>query len=141
MLPWWLAHLDVDPTTRRRKFVVKGTCILADTLVEQFEVGKTDSELILAHPELTPTAMAAVREYAKVPIEMRRSFGAWAENPRSSMSTWNADRRADEREAAPFQRGTRTSDGRRGPVSPLLVVVSDRQIVLGPAAMVHRPAA
>ena len=77
--PWWLEQLDVDPTVRRGKFVVKGTRLLADTLVDQLEAGKTDSELLQAHPELTPTAVAALREYAKVPIEMRRSFGAWAE--------------------------------------------------------------
>jgi hypothetical protein len=27
---------------------------------------------------LTPEDVSAVREYAKLPIEMRRSFGAWA---------------------------------------------------------------
>jgi hypothetical protein len=30
------------------------------------------------------TAIAAVRENAKVPIEMRRSFGAWAEDTEKS---------------------------------------------------------
>ena len=69
----------MDPTVRRGKFVVKGTRLLADNLVEQLEAGRTERELVQAHPELTPTAMAALREYAKVPIEMRRSFGAWAE--------------------------------------------------------------
>ena len=77
--PWWMKHLDIDPSVRRGKFVVKGTSLLADTLVDQFEAGKTDSELLQAHHELTPTAVAALREYAKMPIEMRRSFGAWAE--------------------------------------------------------------
>jgi uncharacterized protein (DUF433 family) len=78
--PWWLEQLDVDPTVRRGKFVVKGTTLLADALVDQLDAGKTDSELLQAHPELTPTAVAALREYAKLPIEMRRSFGAWAED-------------------------------------------------------------
>jgi uncharacterized protein (DUF433 family) len=78
--PWWLEQLEVDPTVRRGKFVVKGTALLADALVDQLEVGKTDSELLQAHPELTPTAVAALREYAKLPIEMRRSFGAWADD-------------------------------------------------------------
>jgi uncharacterized protein (DUF433 family) len=78
--PWWLEQLDVDPTVRRGKFVVKGTTLLADALVDQLDIGKTDSELLRAHPELTPTAVAALREYAKLPIEMRRSFGAWAED-------------------------------------------------------------
>jgi uncharacterized protein (DUF433 family) len=78
--PCWLEQLDVDPTVRRGKFVVKGTTLLADALVDQLDIGKTDSELLRAHPELTPTAVAALREYAKLPIEMRRSFGAWAED-------------------------------------------------------------
>jgi uncharacterized protein (DUF433 family) len=78
--PWWLEQLDVDPTVRRGKFVVKGTTLLADALVDQLDIGKTDSELLRAHPELTPTAVAALREYAQLPIEMRRSFGAWAED-------------------------------------------------------------
>jgi uncharacterized protein (DUF433 family) len=78
--PWWLEQLDVDPTVRRGQFVVKGTTLLADALVDQLDIGKTDSELLQAHPELTPTAVAALREYAKLPIEMRRSFGAWAED-------------------------------------------------------------
>jgi len=78
--PWWLEQLDVDPTVRRGKFVVKGTSLLADTLVEQLEAGRSERELLQAHPELTSTAVAALREYAKLPIEMRRSFGAWAED-------------------------------------------------------------
>ncbi len=35
--PWWLDHLDVDPSVRPGKFVVKGTRLLADTLVEQLD--------------------------------------------------------------------------------------------------------
>jgi uncharacterized protein (DUF433 family) len=77
--PWWLEQLDVDPTVRRGKFVVKGTSLLVDTLVEQLEAGRSEEELVQAHPELTTTAVAAVREYANLPIEMRRSFGAWAD--------------------------------------------------------------
>ena len=79
-LPWWLEQLDVDPTVRRGKFVVTGTTLLADALVDRLEARKTDSELLQAHPELTPTPVAALREYAMLPIEMRRSFGAWAED-------------------------------------------------------------
>ena len=40
--PWWLEQLDVDPTVRRGKFVVKGTRLLADALVDQLEAGKTE---------------------------------------------------------------------------------------------------
>jgi uncharacterized protein (DUF433 family) len=77
--PWWLEHLDVDPSVRPGKFVVKGTHLLADTLVEQLEAGQTEQELLQAHAELTPNDLAAVCQYAKLPVEMRRSFGAWAD--------------------------------------------------------------
>jgi hypothetical protein len=38
--PPWLEQLDVDPAVRRGKFVVKGTSLLVDTLVEQLEAGE-----------------------------------------------------------------------------------------------------
>ncbi len=78
--PWWMEQLDVDPSVRRGKFVVRGTSLLADSLVDQMQEGKSDAELLEGRPELTATALAAVREYAKVPVEMRCSFGAWAED-------------------------------------------------------------
>ena len=77
--PWWLERLDVDPAVKAGKFVVKGTRLLADVLVEKLERGGSDAELLQAHPELTAKDLAAVREYAQVPIEMRRLFGAWAD--------------------------------------------------------------
>ena len=42
--------------------------------------GRSDQELREAHPDLTPEDLAAVREYAKLPVEMRRCFGAGAED-------------------------------------------------------------
>jgi uncharacterized protein (DUF433 family) len=78
--PWWLEHLDVDPTVKLGKFVVKGTRLLADALVEEMETGRSDQELLHMHPELTLKGVAAAREYAKLPVEMRRCFGAWAED-------------------------------------------------------------
>jgi uncharacterized protein (DUF433 family) len=77
--PWWLALLDIDPAVRPGKFVIKGTHLLADALVEELEAGHTEQKLLEAHPEVTPKDVAAVREYSKVPIEMRRCFGAWAD--------------------------------------------------------------
>jgi uncharacterized protein (DUF433 family) len=79
-LPWWLERLEVNPAVVLGKFVVKGTRLRADALVELLQAGTSDEELLCAHPELTPEDVAAVREYAKLPIEMRRSFGAWAED-------------------------------------------------------------
>jgi uncharacterized protein (DUF433 family) len=78
-LPWWLDRLDIDPAVRKGKYVVKGTQVLADDLVAQLEQGRTDDELLQAHPALTPLDIAAVREYAKVPAGLRRLAGAWAD--------------------------------------------------------------
>src|SRR5262245_8768322 len=58
--PWWLDRLSVDPTVKPGKFVVKGTRVLADGLVELLGAGRTDQELRQAHPELTPEDLAAV---------------------------------------------------------------------------------
>jgi hypothetical protein len=32
------------------------------------------------HPELTAEDVAALRQYAKVPVGLRRAFGSWAED-------------------------------------------------------------
>jgi uncharacterized protein (DUF433 family) len=79
-LPWWLGHLNVDPTVRPGKFVVKGTRLPADALLDEMKAGQDEQQLLNAHPELSAQDVAAVREYGKVPIEMRRSFGAWADD-------------------------------------------------------------
>ena len=78
--PWWLARLEVNPTIKPGKFVIKGTGLLADELVARLEEGQGEGELLRTYLELTPQDMAAVREYAKLPVEMRRCFGAWAED-------------------------------------------------------------
>jgi uncharacterized protein (DUF433 family) len=78
--PWWLERLEVNPAVVPGKLVIKGTRLRADTLIDLLEEGKSQEELLRAHPELTPEDVAAVREYAKVPLGLRRSFGAWAEN-------------------------------------------------------------
>jgi uncharacterized protein (DUF433 family) len=78
-LPWWLERLDIDPAVSRGKFVVKGTRVLADSLVDELTVGRSDQELLQMHPELTQNDLDAMREYADVPTAMRRSFGACAD--------------------------------------------------------------
>lgn len=78
--PKWLERFEVNPAVAVGKLVIKGTQLRADTVVELLEEGKSEEELLRAHPELTPEDVAAVREYAKVPLGLRRSFGAWAED-------------------------------------------------------------
>lgn len=101
-LPWWLDRLDIDPSVRKGKYVVKGTRLLADDLVAQIEQGRTDVELLQAHPELTASDVAAVREYAKVPAVMRRLAGAWAEDAEEldAYLEWNRRQRRVSRRAA-----------------------------------------
>jgi len=78
--PAWLGRLVVDPAVRPGKFVVKGTRLLVDDLVQLVEEGRTDAELRQLHPELTGNDLEAVRHYARVPLGLRRSFGGWAED-------------------------------------------------------------
>jgi uncharacterized protein (DUF433 family) len=78
--PWWLERLEVNPAITPGKFVIKGTELSADALVERVEEGKSDEELLRAHPQLTPEDVNAVREYAKVPAGLRLSFGGWVED-------------------------------------------------------------
>jgi uncharacterized protein (DUF433 family) len=78
--PWWLERFEVNPAVVPGKLVIKGTEVRADALVSLMEEGQSDEDLLRAHPELTPQDVQAVREYAKVPVGLRRSFGAWAED-------------------------------------------------------------
>jgi uncharacterized protein (DUF433 family) len=76
--PGWLERLEVNPAVAPGRLVLKGTRLPAETLVPLLEEGRTDEELVRAHPELTREDVAALREYAKAPPGLRRSFGAWA---------------------------------------------------------------
>jgi uncharacterized protein (DUF433 family) len=75
--PRWLERLEVSPAG---KYVIKGTELSVDEMVSLVEDGRSDEDLLKAHPELTPEDVGAVREYAKVPLGLRRSAGAWAED-------------------------------------------------------------
>jgi uncharacterized protein (DUF433 family) len=79
-IPSWLARLEVNPAVRAGKLAIKGTSLLADELVARLEEGWKEEQLLRAYPSLAPEDVAAVREYAKVPQEMRRCFGAWAKD-------------------------------------------------------------
>ena len=63
-----------------RKFVIKGTGLLVEDLVKSAVAGRTDDELRQVHPGLTPADLEAVRNYARVPKGLRRSFGGWVED-------------------------------------------------------------
>jgi uncharacterized protein (DUF433 family) len=78
--PEWLERFEVNPAVVPGELVIKGTELHADALVALVEEGKSDEDLLYTHPELTPQDVNAVREYAKVPLGLRQSFGAWAED-------------------------------------------------------------
>jgi uncharacterized protein (DUF433 family) len=78
--PRWLERLEVNPAVLPGKLVIKGTAVRADALVALVEEGRSDEDLLRAHPEVTTEDISAVREYAKVPLGLRQSFGAWAED-------------------------------------------------------------
>lgn len=78
--PAWLERFVVDPTVMPGKFVIKGTRLLVDDLVQLAAAGRTDEELRQLHPDLTAADVEAVRNYARVPEGLRRSFGGWVED-------------------------------------------------------------
>ena len=93
--PSWLARLDVNPAVRSGKFVVRDTSLLVDDLVARLEEGWSEDKLLRTHSELAPADVAALREYAKLPLEMRRCFGAWADDADEldSYLEWNRQQR------------------------------------------------
>ncbi len=78
--PAWLERFAVDPLVQPGKFVITGTKLLVDDLVQQVDGGCTDDELRQAYPELSHADLEAVRNYARVPEGTRRSFGGWADD-------------------------------------------------------------
>jgi uncharacterized protein (DUF433 family) len=78
--PVWLERFVVGPAVLPGKFVIKGTRLLVDDLVQLAAAGRTDEELRQLHPELTPADVEAVRHYACVPGGLRQSFGGWVED-------------------------------------------------------------
>jgi uncharacterized protein (DUF433 family) len=75
----WCYRIDFDSAISPTEKVVKGTRLLAEPLVAELEQGKSDEEMLQAHPELTAADVAALRNYARVSPGLRRSFGGWAD--------------------------------------------------------------
>jgi uncharacterized protein (DUF433 family) len=93
--PWWLERIVVDPAVLPAKPIVKGTRLEANRLVALLEEGRSEEELLRTYPELTRDDVAALREYAKVPLELRRVFGAWADEAEEldKYLEWNRQQR------------------------------------------------
>jgi uncharacterized protein (DUF433 family) len=94
-LPLWLERFDVDPAVKLGKFIVKGTHLLADDLVQLVEDGRSDDEIQRLHPELTSEDVDAVRHYSHIPRGLRRACGAWAEDAEEldNYLDWNRQQR------------------------------------------------
>ena len=76
----WIDRLVFDSTVHPTERVVKGTRLQVELLVAELEAGRTDSEMLKGDPELAIEDLAALRNYARWPIGLRRSCGAWAED-------------------------------------------------------------
>jgi len=75
----WCERIVFDSSVSSTEKVVKGTPLLAEALVVEMQQGKTDAELLKAHPNLKAEDVAALRNYARWPTGLRQAFGAWAD--------------------------------------------------------------
>ncbi len=79
-VPVWFERFVVDPSVSPGKLVIKGTRLLVDDLVQLTADGRTEEEIRQTHAELSAADLEAVRNYARVPEGIRRSFGGWVED-------------------------------------------------------------
>lgn len=94
----WCERIVFDKTASPTEKVVQGTRLLAESLVVELQEGKSDAELLEAHPELTAEDVAALRNYARWPVGLRRSFGAWADEEEvDKFLEWNRQQRKRDR--------------------------------------------
>jgi uncharacterized protein (DUF433 family) len=95
----WCHRILFDSAVLPTDKIVKGTRLAAEALVAELEQGKSDAELLQAHPELTPEDVTALRNYARTPLGLRRSFGAWAEDAEEldKFLEWNREQRKRDR--------------------------------------------
>lgn len=75
----WCERIIFDKTVSHTEKVVKGTRLHAEALVAEMQLGKSDADLLKAHPELTTADAIALRNYARWPAGLRQSFAAWAD--------------------------------------------------------------
>jgi uncharacterized protein (DUF433 family) len=70
--PAWLERFAVDPAIRSGKFVIKGTRLLVDDLLQLVDEGRGDEDFRQTYPELSAADLEAVRNYARVRSFKRR---------------------------------------------------------------------
>lgn len=76
----WMDRLVYDSAIDPLERIVKGTRLQVEALVAELEGGRSDEDIMKAHSELTVEDVRALHNYAKCPVGLRRSFGAWAED-------------------------------------------------------------
>jgi|GEM_PF-729605 len=76
----WVNRLVFDSSAHPIERVVKGTRLVVEELVAELNLGRSDKEMLHAHPELETDDLEALRHYALWPVGLRRSCGAWAED-------------------------------------------------------------
>ncbi|HZW30177.1 MAG TPA: DUF433 domain-containing protein [Isosphaeraceae bacterium] len=79
-LELWVDRLVFDSSVHPIERIVKGTNLEVEALVAELEQGRSAEDMLRNHPELTQEDLVALREYARIPAGLRRSFGAWAED-------------------------------------------------------------
>lgn len=79
-LELWVDRLVFDSSVHPIERIVKGTNLEAEALVAELEQGRSAEDMLRDHPELTREDIVALREYARIPVGLRRSSGAWAED-------------------------------------------------------------
>jgi hypothetical protein len=76
----WMDRLVFDSAVDPLERIVKGTKLQVEALVAELAKGRSDPDMLQAHPELVKEDLEALRCYARWPLGLRRSFGAWAED-------------------------------------------------------------
>jgi uncharacterized protein (DUF433 family) len=76
----WMDRLVFDPAVDLLERIVKGTTLQAEALVAELERGRSDDEMLQAHPQLAQEDVRALRDYACAPDGLRQAFGGWAED-------------------------------------------------------------
>jgi len=100
----WMDRLIFDSAVLAGERIVKGTRLSAEALVTELGLGQSDNDLFRAYPELTKEDLDALRYYARVPVGIRKTFGAWAEDAEEldKYLAWTRERRKlKRREIAP----------------------------------------
>jgi uncharacterized protein (DUF433 family) len=76
----WMDRLVFDSAVHPWERIVKGTKLLAEAMVVELAQGRSDEEMLQAHPELVKEDLEALRRYARWPEGLRQSCGGWAED-------------------------------------------------------------